>query len=182
MGNILIPLKINLPMVRRRLIEAGIEVDLSYRTERKRTDIPVKKVLRLYDNGESINSIKRKYSCSFATIRRILADNDKYIRPNPSSFRKDLIPERVAYWYSRLKRISKVADKLGTDNATIRRRLKDAGVETDLSFRNERKRTDIPISYVIKLRENGSSILSIARKYSTKRETIGRILNGYWDK
>ena len=178
-------LEINIPLVRRRLENAGIEIkrrrktDPDYVFETKRTDIPVKQVLKLYDNEKSIRSIARKYTASLGIIKGILRSNGREIRKELPPQRPDLTLKRVTYWYGRIKSISGVAEKLETDTATIRKRLKKAGVYVK-NF-HKRTRTDIPIKKVKDLKKQGRSVSNIAKKYHTKRETIRRILDGYWD-
>ena len=172
-------LNINIPLVRKRLDAAGIELGLGYRHEPKRTDLPQKQVLRLYDGGESVASISRKYKANPATIRRIITYSGREIKEHVPCYREDINPERVAYWYKRLKRISRVAKRLNTCHSVIRDRMKKAGIETDESFRKERKRKDIPIKKVVRLHESGVSISEISRRYAAKRETIKRMLVKY---
>jgi len=169
-------LNINIPLVRRRLEEAGIELDLSYRNKPRRTDISEKIVLEDYDNGKSIASIAKKQKASHAKIRKIIADTGREIRDHYGCYREDITPQRVNYWYKRLKRISRVAEKLKTDPRVIRDRLKTAGVKIDNSFRNERKRTDIPAKRVVKLHKAGTSKCELARKYKCNRKTIDKIV------
>ncbi|GEM_PF-6415431 len=59
-----------------RLEKAGLEVDPSYRKEResarRRTDIPAKEVVRLYNSGASKSALAEKYDADRETIRRII--------------------------------------------------------------------------------------------------------------
>ena len=136
-----------------------------------------RKIIDMYKQGHSQDSIAARFGCGKKAIKRVL-DEHKVERRRHNQFQPRFIAEdhqRMVAMYEQGKSLQEIAEDIGCTHHTVRRLLKQLGIEKrPVLLRHVITPEDREM--IVKLRSQGKSYPEIAAKIGCCRETVIAIM------
>jgi len=120
-------------LVREKLRQNGIDTEQLRQDRKNKERYRLRKETSniLADNGKGLGlvSIAKRYNFAPETIREVLVANGREVKRRGYYLRRDIPPKLVASTFRELGSTKLTADRLNTNENTVRRRLKAAGIQ-----------------------------------------------------
>ncbi|MFN8671313.1 MAG: helix-turn-helix domain-containing protein [Candidatus Sericytochromatia bacterium] len=145
---------------------------------RKLTEIDKNEIIKLYQEGLSLNKISKIKELTSLTIKRVLVKNNIKIKEG-KDFNKKVTPElevEIINSYKNNNLLKDVAKQFHLSNQTIHFVLKKNNINVKYDFRHIKKITDKDIENMKELYNKGININQIAKKLKFSFATVKKKL------
>lgn len=140
----------------------------------RRFDLPDAEIAARYDADESVRLIARAYGVTTPVIYRIVREQGRSLRlPRTTPEQRDAV---IALYRTGLSDTA-VAKQLGVSRTTVRKVVTEAGVKRPTPEELAQEEVHSPVMReIVRRREAGESVRSLAVAYGIPRNTMARRL------